>query len=168
MKSHGHTSWKRNVDKRISSEWTSWKSMRERCSDPQKKGHYGLPIDPAWDSFEVFLQDMGLKPTPTHTIDRIDGSKGYYPWNCRWATKAEQGSNRRDNLFQGYSVAKVARELGIEKVHAFRRRVELGQPWDHLVPDENRAMIGKFAAVMRVPLSIEPEPTRNFDGQQAA
>lgn len=153
MISHGHTSKKRNGEKRISGEWTSWRAMIERCSDPEKRSHYGLPIHPLWMSFEHFLEDMGLKPSPAHTLDRIDGTKGYFPWNCRWATKEEQGCNRRDNIFKGHSVARVARELGIEKVHAFRKRLERGQSFDDLVPDESRPLIEKYKPNL-------PPPTR--------
>lgn len=47
-----------------------------------------------WRSFDVFFRDMGAKPSPTHTLDRKDNSKGYTPENCRWATPTEQIRNR--------------------------------------------------------------------------
>ena len=33
------------------------------------------------------------------TLDRIDGSKGYYPENCRWITQQEQVHNLKNNRF---------------------------------------------------------------------
>lgn len=85
-----------------STEYKSWSHMHQRCSNPncvsfKDYGSRGIKVCERWDNFELFLTDMGRKPTRSHTIDRINGSLGYHPDNCRWATSVQQASNRRSN-----------------------------------------------------------------------
>lgn len=104
-------------------EWRSWWAMRSRCGDPKHK-HYatyggrGITVCDHWTRYENFIQDMGRKPTPRHTLDRIDGDAGYSPENCRWATRGEQSSNLRTNRRLTYnsethSLAEWSRRSGI-------------------------------------------------------
>ena len=83
-------------------EHIAWKHMRGRCLNENNHkypiyGARGISICAEWSSFEVFLANMGLKPTPRHTLDRINTNGNYEPSNCRWATPLEQVLNRRDS-----------------------------------------------------------------------
>lgn len=123
---HGHTA--NDVGPyRTTPEYRSWRSMRNRCLkfSAEHASYYGLPIDPRWDDFSNFVADMGRRPSPSHTLDRIDGSKGYGPNNCRWATKREQAQNRRTNVFPGTSVELAATEAGVP-VDTVRSRLRRG------------------------------------------
>lgn len=58
----------------------------------------GIRICERWLRYENFLEDMGLRPSKKHSVDRIDGTKGYCKENCRWATDAEQARNKCNNI----------------------------------------------------------------------
>ena len=59
-----------------------------------QEGYESVSVCGRWHDYEAFLADMGEVPSSTHSIDRIDGTKGYEPGNCRWATYTEQNRNR--------------------------------------------------------------------------
>ena len=74
--------------------------MRSRCNRAShvsfaNYGARGIGYDPAWESFEQFLTDMGERPAKT-SLDREDGKLGYSKANCRWSTRQVQNSNRRN------------------------------------------------------------------------
>lgn len=90
-------------------EYRSWVGMKHRCygrksSDYENYGARGISVCERWRaSFYNFLRDMGPKPTPKHTIDRIDVNGNYCPSNCRWITMAEQAANKRTSRKNKYS-----------------------------------------------------------------
>jgi hypothetical protein len=79
-----------------------WLSMRDRCRNPNATGYdryggRGIRVCDRWDSFMAFKIDVGTRPTPKHTLDRINNDGNYEPGNVRWATMAEQRRNARDS-----------------------------------------------------------------------
>lgn len=84
--------------------YNTWAGMISRCENPNEPGYRyygarGIAVCKRWrTSFEVFLADMGERPSPEHSIDRVNVDENYEPTNCRWATKTEQIENKRNRL----------------------------------------------------------------------
>lgn len=87
------------------SEYEAWRSMRQRISNSKRKGYdnyggRGIKICDRWlESFENFYEDMGPKPSKSHSVEREDVNGNYEPSNCKWATWKEQANNKRDTSF---------------------------------------------------------------------
>lgn len=78
--------------------------MRHRClhtytPNYANYGGRGITICARWDDFVAFLEDMGPRPSPWHTLERLDSNGNYEPSNCRWATQAEQMRNTSRNVW---------------------------------------------------------------------
>ena len=87
-------------------EYGCWKAMRARCRAAHGRAFKdyagrGIVVCAEWDDFRAFLAAMGPRPSPAHSIDRIDVNGNYEPGNARWATRSEQQRNRRDSVFVG-------------------------------------------------------------------
>jgi len=83
--------------------YDTWNGMKQRCLNTNHKGYddyggRGIKVCDRWlNSFPNFLEDMGEKPGPEYSIDRIDNDGNYEPDNCRWATPSQQVLNQRRN-----------------------------------------------------------------------
>ena len=98
--------------------------MIQRCENPRVKeyrwyGARGVRVCDRWrKSFAAFRDDMGERPSPRHSLDRINMDGAYEKANCRWATPTQQNRNRRANRILEHagvrlSVAEWAERLGV-------------------------------------------------------
>lgn len=113
-------------------EYSAWGSMKTRCYNQAQRaykdyGARGISVCDRWRfSFENFLEDMGLKPSPKHSIDRINNNGNYEPGNCRWVTIEVQADNKRTTRFIEIggvrkTVAQWSRETGIGNTTLYYR-----------------------------------------------
>lgn len=113
-----------------------WRGMVARCtqpSSPQFKyyGGRGIAVAEEWRrDFPRFLADVGPRPSPSQSLDRIDNSRGYEPGNVRWATHAEQSRNTRRNRWMEFrgerlTITDLAAKYGINH-GTFRKRLKNG------------------------------------------
>lgn len=131
-----------------SPEYKSWAAMKQRVFNPKNNryedyGQRGISVCSRWiDSFENFFADMGLKPSPRHSIDRIDVMGDYTPENCRWATPVEQARNRRNTVFIKTTkgemcIKQAALEFGIA-YKTLRGRISKGMDVDSALTEPVR------------------------------
>lgn len=127
-----------------SAEYMCHKNAKGRCTNTRdawypKYGGRGIRMCANWlDSFENFFADMGFKPFPKASLDRINNDGHYscghcpeciandWPMNCRWASPEEQSGNTRVAKRLTYngktqSVRRWSRELGIHHNTIFGR-----------------------------------------------
>ncbi len=127
-------------------EYRAWRHIIYRCTKPSSKyyihyGARGISVCSRWmfgaantDAFECFFADMGPRPSPRHSIDRIDNDGNYEPENCRWTTQDIQANNRRNTTLITINgatkpLATWAREYGIP---ASKLRDRMRSGWDPL------------------------------------
>lgn len=111
-----------------SPEYGAWKNIRHRCDNPDnawyhRYGGRGINVCERWRGFwgfAHFINDMGPRPTPQHSLDRIDNDGHYEPGNCRWATVEEQNANKTRSgkngptvVFEGKTLRGWADEIGV-------------------------------------------------------
>lgn len=123
---------------RKSMVYESWRGMLQRCGNPNKKsyanyGGRGIIVCERWMRFENFYADVGDPPSPKHSLDRYPDNDGNYePGNCRWATRTEQNTNKRNNHWLNYlgerkTLVQWAKDLRIDR-SVIQRRLKRGWP----------------------------------------
>ena len=81
--------------------YRTWICIKTRCFNPcnpayRNYGQRGITMHPAWvTDYDAFAAHVGERPSPKHSLDRINNDAGYIPGNLRWATRKEQANNRR-------------------------------------------------------------------------
>lgn len=124
----------------LDEDWyNNYLSMKARTLNPNHSAYLryeeliqGVKIEPEWIiDAKAFHLHIGDKPSPTHSIDRIDNTKGYVYGNVRWATKLVQRHNSRKkrtvmlpepiktNLMNSYSGVNPATFIGKSAVVSF-------------------------------------------------
>lgn len=96
--------------------YLAWCNMKTRCNNKNFKdaatySEIGITYDPAWESFEQFLADVGEAPEGT-MLDRRNNNEGYSKDNCRWVSAAVSARNR-SNV-----------KLDVEKVLVIKQRLK--------------------------------------------
>lgn len=145
-----------------SPEYTAWVSMRVRCAAQPGDPHYlgyaakGIVVCDRWmNDFQAFLSDMGKKPSPLHSLDRIDNDGPYSPKNCRWATSKQQARNKGNNKWVEWNgVTKTIAEWAEITGHPHQRiyaRLRMGWSVEH---------------AMTVPVLPRAHPKKRYRAQQ--
>jgi hypothetical protein len=127
-------------------EYAVWQAMIQRCTNENASEYFryggrGVRVCEGFSDSSTFLSDVGLRPSPTHSIDRIknDGPLRHYScghcdecikngWikNVRWATKGEQNRNRRNTVMLQHPDGRMmcqkdlAKELGVHDTSLLR------------------------------------------------
>ncbi len=113
--------------------YTKWLKIKARCNYPKDDSYanYGwrwISYDPRWEDFINFYNDMHEWYADHLSIDRIDNNLWYSKENCKWATRSEQQSNRRNNIvYMWKTLMQWSIELSI-KYWTLRSRINRWQP----------------------------------------
>lgn len=120
-----------------SPEYRSWDAMVQRVTNPlnpSRRNYFdkGVDMDPRWLSFSEFFKDMGRRP-PNTTLERRNGSEGYWPSNCVWATRDEQNSNTSRNRFvdvfgERMTLSQACRKFGLSTSSLYKKRADGAGP----------------------------------------
>lgn len=131
-----------------SPEHVAWQRMRGRCNNPKEAsyiyyGARGIRVCDKWESsFEDFLSDVGLRPSPEHSLDRIDTNGHYEPGNVRWADRRTQATNTRYNhrvTLNGETLTIVewSERIGIRSA-TISKRLQLGMSAEQALSNIDR------------------------------
>lgn len=153
----------RTVTKWTSPEYAAWAGIKQRCLNKKNRfyknyGGRGITVCARWlNSFDNFCADMGPRPSPKHSIERVNNDLGYSPENCKWATKFEQTRNTRRNVILEYNgeskcLTDWALSVGIKDA-TLDCRIKRGEslPYALRPVDPSWRRKNKILSLMRIP-----------------
>ena len=133
--------------------------MIARCYSPVATGYNryggrGISVCDRWRaSFEAFIDDVGPKPTPLHTLDRTNNDGNYEPSNVRWATRKEQSRNLNrttivtveGNVYKASELADIA---GLQ-TRTIAKRASKNLPLERVISPLRREMPDNFSEMQQ-------------------
>ena len=138
----------RRISGEVTPEYKAWKAMWQRCTNTKGLAYrlYSVRTPPeCWRDFETFHKDMGPRPGPEYSIDRIDNDRPYGPTNCRWATNKTQQRDKSTNLRvdlngERVSLAEACERLGLRYWLVYPRITRLGWTFEDAATNEKVSM----------------------------
>lgn len=148
QKTHGMTG---------SPEYSAWRHMIARCESPLDSrfhcyGARGIKVCDRWkgrDGFQNFLNDIGPRPSPEYSIDRINNNGNYEPSNCKWSNRIEQANNKSKSMFITYqgetkTLRAWARELGLKYKRVWERMKYYGWSFEKAINMDARETVRRL------------------------
>ena len=135
-------------------EYSIWTGIITRCSNKNRHSYKdyagrGIKMCERWrHSFPNFLADVGRRPDPSLTLDRIDNDGDYEPGNVRWATKKEQRANQRPRTREPFKRLKRKRLLSVAlTIDGHLKRMAR-------VPDNLKRDVERLIEMLSMPLDL--------------
>lgn len=123
------------------------RSARARCINGNKNyGGRGIEFrfDSVYEAAMWVINNLGVRPSPAHSIDRIDNNGHYEAGNLRWATVSEQNLNKRAYKVgaMGERIRKLQRQCdySYESIRAF---IKQGLSDDEIINRQKWSGCGK-------------------------
>lgn len=153
-------------------EYAAWVNMRGRCRCTTNAQYFlygarGITVCSRWSEpngagFKNFYADLGPRPSPKHSLDRIDVNGNYEPANCRWATIDQQNRNKRVNRFvrvngEDICATDLARRYSLPTSTVFNR-LRKGKPVEKVIAPTVKLHAASREVVSAIRASREPRP----------
>lgn len=135
--------------------YTSWRAMRQRLrpSGSDYRYYKNIKMDPRWNDYLLFLEDMGERPKGM-TLERINNKGNYCKSNCRWASRLDQSRNTSKTIkiiWNGKQkrLRDVCSDLGIRYRSVLSAKYKTGRTFDESIKSliahkKNKQMIKKI------------------------